>query len=285
MRDQLSGPGSTSLRRAEDPWDSFETTLAGHLRRSESVGAMEFSAPSDASGARGRCVVQLAPVGATSWVTLRHAGHPLTEQMVAQTSPTSPVVIARAVVETCRDRLGVPHPQLLTLRCQGTVGRNTGALRLIRADSVPIGNDPADHPNPIDVAVEVSDHEDARERFEAIVERVTGRPCVIDDGGQLVFDHVGHQISVSFTADEPYARIWAWVVRGVRSRSDAALEVARLNRDDDQTSWVLDGRHVLQRTTVPVAPLLPRHAQAALEHFLLTFATTRDAIAARLGPR
>ncbi|WP_255583408.1 hypothetical protein [Dietzia sp. ANT_WB102] len=246
---------------------------------------MEFSAPSDACGGRGRCVVQLAPEGGTAWVTVRHAGHPLVEEMVEQTTPTAPVPIARAVVTACRDRLGLPHPQLLTLRCQGTVGRHTGALRLLRSDSVPVGNDPADYPNAIDVAVEVEDHEDARERVEAIIERVTGRPCVVDESGSLTFDHVGHQISVSFPEDEPYARVWAWVVRGVRSRSDAALEVARLNRDDDQTSWILDGRHVLRRTTVPVAPLLPRHAQAALEHFLFTFASTRNGIAARLGPR
>ncbi|UVE94137.1 T3SS (YopN, CesT) and YbjN peptide-binding chaperone 1 [Dietzia sp. B32] len=285
MHDQRSGPGSAPLRPVEDPWDSFEATLAGHLRRPETAGAMEFSAPSDSSGARGRCVVQLAPDGALAWVTVRHAGHPLSEEMAAQASPTAPVPIARAVVDACRDRLGVPHPQLLTLRCQGTVGRHTGALRLLRSDSVPVGNDPADYPNPIDVAVEVADHEDARDRFEVIVERVTGGSCVVDDRGYIVFDHVGHPIQVSFTVDDPYARIWAWVVRGVRSRSDAALEVARLNRDDDQTSWILDGRHVLQRTTVPVAPLLPRHAQAALEHFLFTFSTTRDPIAARLGPR
>ncbi len=285
MRDQLSGPGSAPLRPAEDPWDGFETTLAGHLRRPGAVGAMEFTPPSDASGTRGRCVVHLAPGGERTWVTVRLAGHPLVEEMIAHTSPTAPGTIARAVVDACRDRLGVPHPQLLTLRCQGTVGRHTGPLRLLRTDSIPIGNDPADHPNPIDMAVEVADHEDARERFEAIVERVTGRACVVDDRGAIVFDHVGHRMHVSFDEDEPYARIWAWVVRGVRSRSDAALELARLNLDDDRTSWILDGRHVLQRTTVPVAPLLPRHAQVALEHFLFTFSSTRDAIAARLGPR
>ena len=44
MRDQLSGPGSAPLRPAEDPWDGFETTLAGHLRRPGAVGAMEFTA-------------------------------------------------------------------------------------------------------------------------------------------------------------------------------------------------------------------------------------------------
>lgn len=285
MRDQLSGPGSVPLRPAEDPWDGFETTLAGHLRRPETAGAMEFNAPPDASGARGRCVVQLAPGRALAWVTVRYAGHPLTEMMVARTEPTDPERIARAVADACRDLLRVPHPQLLTLRCQGTVGRHTGPLRLLRSDSVPIGNDPADYPNPIDIAVEVSDHEDVRDRFEVIVERVTGRPCVVDDGGDLVFDHVGHRIHVSCPEDDPYARIWAWVVRGVRSRSDAALEVARLNLDDDRTSWVLDGRHVRQRTTLPVAPLLPRHAQAALEHFLYTFSTTRDPIAAKLAPR
>ncbi|ODQ83620.1 hypothetical protein BFG51_09485 [Dietzia alimentaria] len=61
MRDQLSGPGSAPLRPAEDPWDGFETTLAGHLRRPGAVGAMEFTPPSDASGTRGRCIVHLAP--------------------------------------------------------------------------------------------------------------------------------------------------------------------------------------------------------------------------------
>ena len=89
---------------------------------------------------------------------------------------------------------------------------------------------------------------------------------------------------VLLTEEDPSARIWAWVVRGVRSRSEAALEIARLNRKDDLTSWVLDGRHVLQRTTVPIAPFLPRHAQSALEHFLFTYASTRDSIAGRLGP-
>lgn len=285
MQDHRLGPGSAFLRPAGDPWHDFEHTLTGHLRRPGAVGAMEFRAPSLPSGGQGRCVVQLAPGGAIAWVTVRTADHPLVEEMVAHTAPTVPAPLARAVVDACRDRLGVPHPQLLTLRCEGTVGRYTGALRLIRSDSVPIGRDPADYPHLIDVAVEVEDHVDARGRYEAIVEQVTGRPCVVDDRGHLAFDHVGHPMHVAFTEDEPYARIWAWVVRGVRSRSEAALEVARLNSDDDLTTWILVGRHVMQRATVPVAPFLPRHAQNALEHFLHTYATTRDGIAARLGPR
>ena len=284
MRDQLSGPGSASLRRAEDPWDGFEETLTGLLRRSGAVGAMEFSAPSESTGGQGRCLVQLAPDG-VAWVTVRSACHSLTDDMVARPESTDPTRVADAVVEACRDRLGVPHPQLLTLRCEGSVGLHTGPLRLLRSDSLPLGQDPADYPNAIDVAVEVEDHEDARERYEALVERVTGRPCVTDDDGCLLFDHVGHRMHVEFTEDLPYARIWAWVVRGVRSRSAAALEIARLNLEDDLTTWVLDGRHVLQRTTVPVAPFLPRHAQSALEHFLYTFACTRDTIAHKLGPR
>ncbi|MBM7230824.1 hypothetical protein JTP68_09935 [Dietzia cinnamea] len=285
MQDHRLGPGSASLRPAGDPWHDFEHTLTGHLRRPGAVGAMQFRAPSQPSGGQGRCTVQLAAGGAVAWVTARPAGHDLVEEMIAHTAPTAPAPIARAVVDACRDRLGVPHPQLLTLRSEGTVGRYTGALRLIRSDSVPVGRDPADYPNPIDVAVEVEDHVDARERYEAIIEQVTGRPCVVDELGHLVFDHVGHRMHVSFTEDEPFARIWAWVVRGVRSRAEAALEIARLNLDDDLTSWALDGRHVMQRTTVPVAPFLPRHAQHALEHFLLTYAATRGQVAARLGPR
>ncbi|WP_314037040.1 T3SS (YopN, CesT) and YbjN peptide-binding chaperone 1 [Dietzia sp. CH92] len=285
MRDQRLGPGSASLRPAGDPWHDFEHTLAGHLRRPGSVGAMEFSAPTQPAGGQGRCVVQLAAGGAAAWVTVRPAGHALAEELVAHTAPAEPTSIARAVVDACRDRLHVPHPQLLTLRCEGTVGRYTGALRLIRSDSVPVGRDPADYPNPIDVAVEVEDHEDARARYEAIIERVTGRPCVVDDRGHLVFDLDGNRIHATFSEHEPYARLWAWVVRGVRSRADAALEVARLNAEDDLTAWVLVGRHVMQRTTVPVAPFLPRHAQFALEHFLITYSSTHAGIAARLGPR
>lgn len=284
MRDQLSGPGSASLRPAEDPWEGFEGTLTGLLRRSGAVGAMEFSAPTESVGGQGRCLVQLTPDG-VAWVTVRAADQQLIDEMVAWTEPTDPARVAGGVVEACRDRLRVPHPQLLTLRCDGPVGRNTGSLRLLRADSVPLGQDPADYPNAIDVAVEVEDHEDAREQYETLVERVTGRPCVVDDDGCLVFDHDGHRMHVEFTEGLPYARIWAWVVRGVRSRSGAALEIARLNLEDELTTWVLDGRHVLQRTIVPVAPFLPRHAQTALEHFLYSFASTRDTIAHKLGPR
>lgn len=285
MRDQLTGPGNAHLRPAADPWADFRNTLSILLRRQDAVGAMEFSAPTQPSGGQGRCTVQL-PAGAShAWVTVGRAPLPLTTEMVAQTAPTDPQQIAGAVVETCRDRLAVPHPQLLTLRCEGTVGRHTGALRLVRTDCVPVGQDPADYPNPIDVAVEVDGHEDARERYDAIVEQVTGRPCVTDADGNLAFDHVGRQMHIDFDTDEPYARIWAWAVRGVRSRSEAALEAARLNLEDGLTTWILDGRHLAQRTIVPVAPFLPRHAQNALEHFLYTYATTHDVIAARVGPR
>lgn len=284
MRDELSGPGSVSLRRAEDPWHGFEQTLSSYLRRSERVGAMEFSAPSESTAGQGRCLVRLAADGA-AWVSLRRAGSTLTEEMITCSDPADPARLGRAVTDACRDRLGIPHPQLVTLRCEGPVGRRAEALGLIGSDAVPVGQDPADDPSPIDVAVEVDGHEDARERYESLVERVTGRPCVVDDDGRLVFDHVGHRVHIEFTEDLPYARIWAWVVRGVRSRSEAALEIAGLNNQNELTTWVLEGRHVRQRTTVPVAPFLPRHAQAALENFLFAFASTRAGVAAKLGPR
>ena len=245
---------------------------------------MEFSAPTNSAGDQTRILVQLAPDG-SGWASLRRSGASLLEDTLVRTAPADPGRLAHAVVETSRDVLGIPHPQLLTLRGEGPVGRNTGSLGLVRTGAVAHGQDPADYPSEIDVAVEVADHVDARERYEALVERVTGRPCVVDDDGDIVFDHVGHRIHIEFTEDVPFARIWAWVVRGVRSRSEAALEIARLNAEDDLTAWVLDGRHVFQRTTVPVAPFLPRHAQSALEHFLYTFACSRDAVAHKLGPR
>lgn len=284
MRDHTSGSGSLSPGREVDPWAEFQELLARLLRRRGTHGAMEFSVPDGPSAGQSRCLVRL-DVSGPAWVTLCRAGESLQEELFVWTDPAEPGRLAHAITAACRDQLGVPHPQLLTLRAEGPIAGHTGPLRLIRSDSVPVGMDPADYPNPVDVAVEVVDHEDARQRYEALVERVTGRPCLIDDDGDLVFDHVGHRMHIGFTEDTPFARIWAWVVRGVRSRSEAALEVARLNGEDDLTTWVLDGRHILQRTTVPVAPFLPRHAQAALEHFLFTYASTCDSIAARLGPR
>lgn len=284
MRDRVAGPCHESLRPTGDAWDRFEHALAQHLRRPGAVGAMEFSAPFDSIGDQARCRVQLAGDGSLAWVTFRPSGESLTEQMVTRASPATVGSIAPAVVGACRDLLAVPHPQLLTLRCRGPVSRHAERLGLTRSDSVPIGIDPADDTSPVDVAVEVNGPEDVRERFAAIVERVTEHVTVVDDDGDLVFDHAGQTIHISFTADLPSARLWAWVVRGVRSRSDTAMELATLNREEEWTSWILDGRHVMQRTTVPVGPFLPRHTQFHVEHFLCTFASTRGGIAARLRP-
>ena len=284
IRDQLSGSDSLAPGRQSDPWNAFGRGLSRLLRDPTAVGALEFSAPGNGTDGQDRCLLQRAG-DESAWVSLRPGGETLIEEMIVWNDRSEPDELARAVMEACRDRLGVPHPQLLTLRGEGPLGRRTGPLRLVRTDSVPVGQDPADDPSPVDVAVEVSDHEDARDRYEVLVERVTGHPCVVDDDGHLVFDHVGHQIHIEFREDLPYANIRAWVARGVRSRAEAALEVARLNLADPHTTWVLDGRHVLQRTTVPVSPFLPRHAQGALEHFLYTFACTRDQIAHKLGPR
>lgn len=247
---------------------------------------MEFTAPPDTTGAQARCTVQLAGDGSLAWVTFRPARSLLTEEMVCQASPPDPALIARTVAETCLDGLGVPDPQLLTLRCQGTLSHRAEALGLTRSGAVPIGDDPADYPSPVDVAVEVFDHEDVRERFTTIVERVTGNVTIVDGSGDLVFDHVGHPVHVTFDSVDglPSAQIWTWVVRGVHSRASAAVELAKLNRDEDWTTWILDGRHVMQRSTLAVAPFLPRHIQFQLERYLYTFADTRDAIAVRLGP-
>lgn len=286
MRDRLPGTGGAGLNSTADPWTRFERALARHLRRPGSVGAMEFAAPPDSTGAQARCTAQFAGDGSLAWVTFRPTRSLLTEEMVVHASSPDPAQIARAVAETTRDRLGVPDPQLLTLRCQGSVCHGVETLGLTRSGAVPFGDDPADYPNPIDVAVEVVDHDDVRERFTTIVERITGSVTIIDDSGDLVFDHVGHPIHVSFDSVDgiPSARIWTWIVHGVHSRALSAVELARLNRDEEWTTWILDGRHVMQRSTLAVAPFLPRHIQFHLERYLYTFAGTRDAIAARLGP-
>ena len=282
---RLAGHGGSPPRPTSDPWDGFERSLAVQLGRPGSSGAIEFSGPPERSGRRGRCVVHLGGGGSPAWVTVGTSDHPLAQELLVHSSPPDAGPLARAVVGACRDRLGVPHPQLLTLRSEGPVGRGVGRLGLVRTDCVPIGLDPADSPHPVDVAVEVTGHEDVRERIEVIVERITGRPTIVDDDGDLVFDHDGHPVHVTCAEDDASARIWAWVARGVRSRTDAAVELVRLNREEEWTTWVLDGRHVMQRTTLVVGPFLPRHVQFSLEHFLLTFATTRADLAARLGRR
>ncbi len=284
MRDHLTGPGRMPLRPGPDPWAAFALSLTRHLRRPGAVGAMQFSAPPESTGESARCTVQVQRDGSSAWVTYRPSGSQLAEEMVLHRSPGDPEQIARAVIGTCHERMRVPHPHLLTFRCQGEIGRHTETLGLTRTDSVPIGGDPADNTDAVDIAVEVTGPEDVRDRFAAIVERVTGDAPVVDEDGDLAFTHVGHTIYVSFTEDDPSARLWAWVVRGVRSRSETAVEIGKLNRDEEWTSWILDGRHVMQRTTLSVGPFLPRHVQFHLERFLYTFASTTDVVAARLGP-
>jgi len=178
--------------------------------------------------------------------------------------------------------MGVPHPELLTLRCQGFVGMFAGCLGLVRTDAVPLGNDPADPTDELDTAVEVSGPDDVRERLETIIERVTGRPTAVDDDGDLVFDHVGRRIHLAVT-DDASARLWARVGRATRPTGEVATELARLNRDEDWTQWVLDDGTVYQRTVFQVGPFLPWHAQVHLEKFLHTYASTRATIAWRIG--
>ena len=192
--------------------------------------------------------VQIAADASHAWITYRRAGNDLCEDLLAQGPPSEPGPLAATVVATCRERMGVPHPQLLTLRCQGFVGQFAGSLGLPRAGAVPLGNDPA-----------------------------------VTADGDLVVDHVGRPVHVSFDEDTPTVRIRAWVVRGVRSREAAAVEIARRNRDEEWTQWVLVGRHVEQRTVLSAGPFVPRTMQFHLERFLYTFADTCEDIARRLG--
>lgn len=276
------GPDWSALGVGDDPWPVFEEALARHLRRPGAVGAMRFSAPPDASGGSARCTVQIAADASRAWVTYGEPRCTLVEEWVAEGTPADPAPLAREIVETCRDRMGVPHPELLTLRCQGFVGMFAGRLGLVRTDAVPLGNDPVDLTTELDTAVEVTGPVDVRERLEAIVERVTGRPTVVDDDGDLVFDHIGHRIHLAVT-DDASARLWARVGRATRPTGEVATELARLNLGEDWTQWILDGGTVYQRTVFQVGPFLPHHAQVLLERFLYTYASTRATVAARLA--
>lgn len=282
-RRDLPGPDWSALGVADDPWETFEDALRRHLRRPGAVGAMRFTAPPNATGTSARCTVQITGDASQAWVTHREAGAPLCEDLVGRWSPYDPGTVARVIVGVCRDRMGLPHPELVTLRCQGFIGMDAGCLGLTTTGTLPVDDDPADADDELDTAVEVADAEDLRERFAAIVERVTGRPTVVDDDGDLVFHHVGERMHVSFSEDTPTVRMWAWVARGIRSREATAVEIARRNRDEEWTQWILVGRHVQQRTILSAGPFVPRTVQFHLERFLYTFADTRDAITRRLA--
>lgn len=279
----LPGPDWSALGVADDPWEPFAEALRRHLRRPGAVGTMQFTAPRDAAGNADHCTVQIAADASHAWITYRRAGSDLCEELLAQGPPSEPGPLAVTVVATCRERMGVPHPQLLTLRCQGFVGQFASSLGLPRAGAVPLGNDPADPTDEVDTAIEVDGPEDVRDRFAEIIERVTGQEPEVTADGDLVVDHVGRPVHVSFDEDTPTVRIRAWVVRGVRSREATAIEIARRNRDEEWTQWVLVGRHVEQRTILSAGPFVPRTVQFHLERFLYTFADTCDDIARRLG--
>ncbi|MDO5512690.1 MAG: hypothetical protein Q4F73_08105, partial [Corynebacterium sp.] len=140
----MPGPDWSALDMDTDPWSVFEEALGRHLRRPGAVGVMRLTAPADGSGGSERCTVQIAANASRAWVTYSGTLCTMIEEWVAEGTPADSAPLARAIVETCRDRMGVPHPALLTLRCQGLVGMFAGCLGLGRTGAVPIGNDPAD---------------------------------------------------------------------------------------------------------------------------------------------
>lgn len=243
---------------------------------------MEFSAPPDEAGASAHCTLRVSGDGRVAWVTHRRAGESLAEHLVTYAECDGKHLV-RAIVETCRDGMRLPHPGLLTVRHDGPTRRLVDPLGLVRTGSTTVGVDCDTGPSSVDLAVDVTGPEEVRDLLTGIVERVTGRPTVRDDDEVILFDHDGRRIHLAVTADPPGARLWARTVLAVRSPREAAMHIAKLNLDEEWTQWVLDGHRILQRSTFDVAPFLPRHVQFRVEHFLHTFACTRREIASRLG--
>ena len=256
-----------------DEWAGFEDSLDRVLSSFGRGDVLQLSAPPGADGRSSSCVVRWARI---DHLRVTAVGPGEAEEVVASHPADEVTRVARDVVEVCRDEFCVPTPELLTVRARGGVAGRVGLLGLTDDDGVPSGIDPIDEPSPLDVAVPIEDPLELRRRIATVVEGVTGQAPEVDPDGDLVFPHAGGYVFVTLPEGAPSIRIWSIVVRPVGSRRMAALETAVRNRSDPWTSWVLEHDALLQRTTVDAWPYVPRHLYAALHHFLVALAATRD---------
>lgn len=177
-----------------------------------------------------------------------------------------PEVVASAAVETLRQVFGVIDPAFLGIEGCADAGAWT---RL-----VPTG------PGCAAPVLRPSSPDDLRALLGATLEWLVEEPVEVDDDGDWWFPHRSTRVYVTARGDGPMVDVFTRVVAGVRSRRQASLELAILNRQH-AAKFVLHDREVYQVMTLAASPYVDEHLQFMMPLFL----TTLDEVAADLSLR
>ena len=274
----MSGEPTTSdgdwfAQGMSDPWHRFEDVMFGIVAAMQPGDELSFFAPPDEDGIAAECTVRRNSVG-RAWVSGTSPISMGALDLVAVEEDDGVVPLVREIEQFFCETFDVPTPDLLTMEVTGRIAGRTSGLNVPLRSAVPTGCDPAD--TSLDEAVQVRDSAEIRSLFAGVVETVTGEAPIVDEDGDLAFAHAGAHVFATVRDDDPTVHLWSIVVPVVRSRRAAAVELVLRNRDDPWTHWVLRDRMVVQRTTIPAGPSVPRHMQFLLERFLLALAATHS---------
>ena len=267
-------------------WEDFEARLTHLLIEFCGGDVLQFFAPPDSVGATPSCTLRQTHDGFSLVTAVRPA---VSEIVVAYQHKSILPPIVEAVVQVCREEFGVPAPGLLTLRAMGAVTRDARILQIPTEHRAHAGCDPVvacarpDDAESIDVAYLIEDPVELRGIVASVVEKVADVEPGVDSDGDLVFVHDGQAVYIGCAHATPEIRIWSAVVAPVRSRRDAAVHAAILNRNNPGTSWILDGAVLAQCSIVNARPYVASHLYTALSTFLRVLSATADDVRFALG--
>lgn len=170
---------------------------------------------------------------------------------------TDPTEVARAVVEALAEEYGVAHPSLLSARAWGgPAARRLRSLGLTAAatELVPVVTS-----EPEVTVVVPRDRDHLIAAVESALAAVPGVEPARDPDGDFVVMDSGMKMWVRVRLDAPVVTVFSIAVRKVRSRRQAALELATLNTPRTVGRYVLAGSDVVLMADVPARPFVPEH--------------------------
>lgn len=182
--------------------------------------------------------------------------------------------ICHRLIQILRNLRGVMHPQLLTYRASGPCAEWAGVLGISQAEDERTWTGRLPVPQSRD---------ELHDLVGEVLEARGVESLDVDEDGDWRFGHMGQPVFVRAVEGLVAIEIFARVTHEVRSRRQAALEIAVLGRDVPWVSWRLVGRDIFQSSVVQGEVFVPQHLTRMVGEFLTTMSRTRDDLALRTG--
>jgi hypothetical protein len=195
---------------------------------------------------------------------------------LVELDPVCAEIPASAAVEVLRQVFGVIDPALLQIEGAG----DEGAWHAL----VSIGPPEEDDGRPDLPIARAADQAGLRELIGTVLAEWSD-PVEVDDDGDHRFVHDGVPVYVRALGNEPTVEIFTRLAGGVRSRPQAAIELALLNREFAKVKFQLFDRDVFQVLALPAMPFVGEHLWSALEEFLVVAQKVRPDLTLRVGGR